>query len=70
VLRRRRAQPRRRSHPTIVITNRGPRALSDPTPYDHYSLLRTIEDAFGLEGHLRHAGDASVHAMTPLFALQ
>jgi len=55
--------------PTIVITNRGPRAVSDPTPYDHYSLLRTIEDAFGLDGHLRHAGDAAVLPMTPLFAI-
>lgn len=55
--------------PTIVITNHGPRGLSDPTPYDHYSLLRTIEDAFGLDGYLRHAGDASVQPMTPLFAI-
>jgi phospholipase C len=54
--------------PTIVITNHGPHGLSDPTPYDHYSLLRTIEDAFGLGDHLRHAGDAAVHPMTPLFA--
>jgi phospholipase C len=55
--------------PTIVVTNHGPRGVADPTPYDHYSLLRTIEDAFGLDGHLRHAGDATVQPMTPLFAL-
>lgn len=55
--------------PTIVMTNHGPRGLNDPTPYDHYSLLRTIEDAFGLSGHLRHAGDAAVQPMTPLFAI-
>jgi phospholipase C len=55
--------------PTIVITNHGPRSVGDATPYDHYSLLRTIEDAFRLDGHLRHAGDASVQAMTPLFVL-
>ena len=54
--------------PTVVITNHGPRAVSDPTPYDHYSLLRTIEDALGLDGHLRHADDAAVLPMTPLFA--
>ncbi len=54
--------------PTIVVTNHGPRNLVDPTPYDHYSLLRTIEDALGLGAHLRHAGDAAVHPMTPLFA--
>ena len=53
--------------PTIVITNHGPHGRRDPTAYDHYSLLRTIEDAFGLDGHLRHAGDANVHPMAPLF---
>ena len=55
--------------PTIVITDHGPRGIADATPYDHYSLLRTIEDAFRLDGHLRHAGDA-VHPMTPLFAVR
>ena len=55
--------------PTIVIANHGPRGVTDATPYDHYSLLRTIEDAFRLDGHLRHAGDASVQPMTPLFVL-
>jgi hypothetical protein len=54
--------------PTIVITNHGPRGLADPTPYDHYSLLRTVEDALGLGGHLRHADDPTVLPMTPLFA--
>ena len=54
--------------PTIVMRNHGLRGISDPTPYDHYSLLRTIEDAFRLDGHLRHAGDAGVLPMTPLFA--
>jgi phospholipase C len=55
--------------PTIVITNHGPRGVADATPYDHYSLLRTIEDALRLDGHLHHAGDAAVQAMTPLFAI-
>jgi phosphatidylinositol-3-phosphatase len=36
--------------PTIVITNHGPRGLKDATPYNHYSLLRTLEDAFGSAG--------------------
>jgi hypothetical protein len=53
--------------PTIVITNHGPRGLADPTPYDHYSLLRSIEDALGLDGHLRHADDSTVLPMSPLF---
>jgi hypothetical protein len=55
--------------PTIVITNHGPRRRKDPTPYNHYSLLRTIEDAFGISHHLRHAADVEkgVAPMTPLF---
>jgi hypothetical protein len=54
--------------PTIVIANHGPHGVADPTPYNHYSLLRTIEDALRLNGHLRHAGDPTVLPMTPLFA--
>jgi hypothetical protein len=56
--------------PTVVITNHGPRGLSDDTPYSHYSLLRTLEDAFGLPDHLGRASDASdgVKPMVPLFA--
>ena len=56
--------------PTIVITNHGPRALTDPTPYNHYSLLRTIEDAFGIHTYLGHAAqsDRGVKPMLPLFA--
>lgn len=56
--------------PTIVITNHGPRGVRDDTPYNHYSLLRTLEDAFRLPEHLGHAGatDDGVRPMTPLFA--
>ena len=56
--------------PTIVITNHGPRGVKDATPYNHYALLRTMEDAFGIKTHLRNAGaiDKGVVAMTPLFA--
>jgi hypothetical protein len=56
--------------PTVVITNHGPRGLSDPTPYNHYSLLRTLEEAFRLKGRLRHAADTAkgVVTMTPLFS--
>lgn len=56
--------------PTVVITNHGPRGVVDPTPYNHYSLLRTFEEAFGLADRLGHAGDTAhgVVAMTPLFA--
>ncbi|MGH7733737.1 MAG: alkaline phosphatase family protein, partial [Gemmatimonadales bacterium] len=51
---------------TVVITNRGRYPVADGTPYDHYSLLRSLEAAFGLP-LLAHAGDASVPPMTPLF---
>jgi hypothetical protein len=56
--------------PTIVVTNHGPRHTTDPTPYSHYSLLRTIEDAFGIHNYLAHAGDASIVPMLPLFAVR
>lgn len=57
--------------PTIVITNHGVRAFADATPYNHYSLLRTIEDAFGIPEHLGHAADTGkgVVSMQPLFAV-
>jgi phosphatidylinositol-3-phosphatase len=56
---------------TLVIGNHGPRHLADPTPYNHYSLLRTVEDAFGIAEHLGHAADRDkgVVPMIPLFAL-
>jgi phosphatidylinositol-3-phosphatase len=58
--------------PTLVITNHGPRGLADDTPYNHYSLLRTTEDAFCIREHLGHADDAAggVKAMTPLFRVR
>jgi phospholipase C len=57
---------------TIVITNHGPRHFVDPTPYNHYSLLRTTEVAFGIDRFLGHAGDTAkgVVTMTPLFAVK
>ena len=57
--------------PTLVITNHGPRAVRDDTPYNHYSLLRTIEDAFGITEHLGHAADTAlgVQPMVKLFAV-
>jgi len=54
--------------PTIVITNHGPRGLTELTPFNHYSLLRTIEDGFGISQHLGHAGD-DVHRVLPMTAL-
>lgn len=56
---------------TIIITNHGPRHVTDATPYNHYSLLRTTEAAFGIDQYLAHAADSGkgVVAMTPLFAV-
>lgn len=57
--------------PTIVITNHGVHHLVDATAYNHYSLLRTTEAAFGMDEYLGHAADESlgVVTMTPLFAV-
>lgn len=51
---------------TVVITNKGQLPLTDGTAYNHYSLLRSYEAAFGLPP-LAHAGDSDVPEMTPLF---
>jgi hypothetical protein len=51
---------------TIVITNHGDDHVVDNTAYNHYSLLRTMEAAFGLPC-LAHACDSVVPRMTPLF---
>jgi hypothetical protein len=42
--------------PAIVITTHGPRGYVSSTPYNHYSLLTTIEQNWHL-GYLGHAGD-------------
>ena len=57
--------------PTVVITNHGPRGLVDDTPYNHYSLLRTTEAAFGIPEYLGRAADErhGVITMTRLFAV-
>lgn len=55
---------------TLVITNHGPKRVVDQTSYNHYSLLRTTEDAFGIHEYLNEAGNtaAGVKPMTSLFA--
>jgi hypothetical protein len=55
--------------PTIVIANHGPQGVKYDVPANHYSLLLSIEDAFGL-GCLQQACPSSgsnVQPMTPLF---
>lgn len=56
--------------PTIVITNHGARGVVDNTSYNHYSLLRTTEDAFGIYEYLNYAGarERGVKPLTPLFS--
>jgi hypothetical protein len=54
----------------IVITSNGPRGLKDNTPYNHYSLLQTIQMAFGL-GCLQNTCDtANVTPLVPHFVAQ
>jgi hypothetical protein len=54
---------------TIVVTNHGVRNASDATPYSHFSLLRTIQQNFGL-GCLQATCDTTnTRAMDPLFAV-
>lgn len=64
--------------PTIVITNHGgivkedgtvTNVVNDRTPYDHYSLLKTIEEVLGTGAYLRRAGDPETVSMAPLFAV-
>ncbi len=51
----------------IAITNYGIQGVQDPTPYNHYSLLKTIEAAFGLP-YLGHAADPGTMTMAPMLA--
>ncbi len=57
---------------TIVITNHSQSPVTDATPYNHYSLLRTVEDAFGIEEYLNQASNAKqgVKPMRALFAIE
>ena len=49
---------------TVVVTNHGPRGVKDNTSYDHYSLLASLQQAFGL-GCLLNSCSAT--PMAPLF---
>lgn len=44
--------------PAVVVTRNGPRHFVSTTPYNHYSLLTTIEQNWHL-GYLGHAGDTA-----------
>ena len=51
--------------PLVVVSSRGPFNYRSSTPYSHYSLLRSLEDNWGLR-HLGHAADAGTRAMDDL----
>ncbi len=53
--------------PMMVYTNYGTHGVQSNRPYSHFSLLKTLETAFGLPC-LNHACDSNVHVMTDLFA--
>jgi hypothetical protein len=54
---------------TIVITSHGPRGATDSAPANHYSLLSTIQDNFGLACLQFTCDTANVKPITPLFAV-
>jgi hypothetical protein len=55
---------------TVVVTNRGPQHLADPTPYNHYSLLSALQHAFGLGCLAATCDTANIKPMTPLFTVK
>ncbi|MEY2460779.1 MAG: phosphatidylinositol-3-phosphatase [Acidimicrobiaceae bacterium] len=52
-----------RTGAVVLSSLTAPGSVND-TPYNHYSLLRTIEDAFGFE-HLGFAGGSTLQAFGP-----
>jgi phospholipase C len=64
-----RANPGGGRIPTIVITTHGPRGLTYDVPSNHYSMLLTLQQMFGL-GCLQNTCDtADVTPVTPLFSV-
>jgi hypothetical protein len=53
----------------VVVTSHGPRHVQDATAYSHYSLLRTLQDDFGV-ACLQHSCDATTSAMSPLLVVK
>jgi hypothetical protein len=50
----------------IVVTANGPRHAKSATAYNHYSMLLTIEEGFGL-GKLAYTADSN--QVKPLWSL-
>jgi hypothetical protein len=55
---------------TIVVTNHQNAALQDATPFNHYSLVATIEKAFGVPCTQNACDAVNVPTMDMLFDLQ
>ena len=51
---------------TVFASPLGKRGFVSDAPHSHYSLLRTIEDGWGLE-HLGHADDPAVTNLAEFF---
>jgi hypothetical protein len=51
----------------VVDTNHGSHGVVSPKPYNHFSLLKTLEAGFGLPC-LNHACDSGVSVMSDLFS--
>lgn len=52
----------------LAISPLAKKGFTSNTPYNHYNLLRTIQDAWGL-GTLGHSGDPEVVPMNDLFSV-
>jgi hypothetical protein len=52
---------------TIVETNYGKTGVQSSRPYNHFSMLKTLEAGFGLDC-LNHACDKNVAMMDDMFA--
>jgi hypothetical protein len=53
--------------PAIVIPSKGAKPVTSSTPYNHYSLLATIQHAWGLPCLVNTCGMTGSDLMTPLF---
>ena len=51
----------------IAITNYGVKGVTDNRFQSHFSLLKTIEEAFGLP-FIGHAADRTTNTLAPLLA--
>ena len=54
--------------PAIVIDPSGPHHFVSDSPYNHYSMLRTIEDAWGLPELVFTSDHAQVTTMNEFLA--